>query len=53
METFLNPTFLFGILEPMGAALVFCAWMLWDLRRENKAAAARQAAVAAGSTPSP
>lgn len=45
MEKFLHPMFLFDALLPMGAGLLFCAWMLWDLRKENKAAAARKAAL--------
>jgi len=31
----------------LGAGLAFCGWMLWDLRKENKAAEARKAALAA------
>lgn len=46
MEKFLHPMFLFDALLPMGAGLLFCAWMLWDLRKENKAAEARKAALA-------
>lgn len=34
-----------------GAAMLFCGWMLWDLRKENKKAEARkQAALAAASS---
>ena len=47
MEKFLHPMFLFDALLPMGAGLLFCCWMLWDLRKENKAAEARKAALAA------
>ena len=47
MEKFLHPMFLFDVLLPMGAGMAFCLWMLWDLRKENRAAAARQAALAA------
>lgn len=47
MEKFLHPMFLFDALLPMGAGLLFCLWMLWDLRKENKAAEARKAALAA------
>ena len=47
MEKFLHPMFVFDVLLPMGAGLGFCFWMLWDLRKENKAAEARKAALAA------
>lgn len=47
MEKFLHPMFLFDAMLPMGAGLLFCCWMLWDLRKENKAAEARKAALAA------
>lgn len=47
MEKFLHPMFVFDVLLPMGAGMAFCFWMLWDLRKENKAAEARKAALAA------
>lgn len=47
MEKFLHPMFVFDVLLPMGAGMAFCLWMLWDLRKENKAAEARKAALAA------
>jgi quercetin dioxygenase-like cupin family protein len=46
VEKFLNPMFLFDAVFPFFAAFVFCCWMLWDLRKENKAAEARKAALA-------
>lgn len=37
----------YDTLLTFGAGVAFCGWMLWDLRKENKLAAARQAALAA------
>ncbi len=37
----------YDTLLTFGAGLAFCGWMLWDLRKENKAAEARKAALAA------
>jgi quercetin dioxygenase-like cupin family protein len=47
VEKFLHPMFLFDALLPLGAGFLFCCWMLWDLRKENKLAEARKAALAA------
>ena len=47
MEKYLHPMFLFDALLPLGAGFLFCCWMLWDLRKENKLAEARKAALAA------
>lgn len=47
MEKFMHPMFLFDAILPFGAGLLFCCWMLWDLRKENKLAEARKAALAA------
>ena len=37
----------YDTLATFGAGMLFCGWMYWDLRKENKAAAARKAALAA------
>lgn len=47
MDKFLHPMFLFDAILPFGAGFLFCCWMLWDLRKENKLAEARKAALAA------
>jgi quercetin dioxygenase-like cupin family protein len=53
VEKFLHPMFLFDALLPLGAGFLFCCWMLWDLRKENKLAEARKAALAAALANSP
>jgi quercetin dioxygenase-like cupin family protein len=37
----------YDTLATFGAGMLFCGWMYWDLRKENKAAEARKAALAA------
>lgn len=37
----------YDTLVTFGAGAAFCGWMLWDLHKENKAAAARKAALTA------
>jgi quercetin dioxygenase-like cupin family protein len=44
METFLHPMFLFSVPLPLVAGMLFCFWMLWDLKQENAKAAAGTAA---------
>lgn len=43
----------YDTLLTFGAGLAFCGWMLWDLRKENKAAEARKAALAAAAATAP
>ena len=41
----------YDTLLTFGAGMLFCGWMLWDLRKENKKAEARkQAALAAAAS---
>ncbi len=37
--------FILDVIFPFGVAIICCLWLLWDLRRENRRAAARQLAV--------
>jgi hypothetical protein len=39
----LHPMFLFEVWTCFGGAFAFCGWMLWDLRKENRLAAAKKA----------
>jgi len=52
VEKFLHPMFLFDAILPFGAGLLFCIWMLWDLRRENQKAAQRAAQLVTPTVPS-
>ena len=47
MNFTVSPLFLLEIIPSFGGAIAFCLWALWDLRKENRAAAARDAARAA------
>ena len=42
MEKFLDPMFLFDTVFVFGAAVLFCLYALWDLRKENRLAEARK-----------
>jgi quercetin dioxygenase-like cupin family protein len=43
VDKFLHPMFLFDAMLPFGAGIAFCLWQLWELRKENRLAAARAA----------
>ncbi len=55
MESLLNPMFLFDTVFVFGAAVLFCLYALWDLRKENRLAEARTASLspAAAEVPLP
>ncbi|WP_353267127.1 cupin domain-containing protein [Gemmatimonas sp.] len=55
MEPSLRSSFPYDTVLTFGAAMAFCGWMLWDLRKENKLAAAKKAALqrARASAPPP
>ena len=42
MEKFLDPMFRFDTVFVFGAAVLFCLYALWDLRKENRLAEARK-----------
>ena len=45
MEKFLDPMFLFDTMFVFGAAVLFCLYALWDLRKENRLAEARKSSL--------
>ena len=45
MEKFLDPMFLFDTVFVFGAAVLFCLYVLWDLRKENRLAEARKSSL--------
>ena len=45
MEKFLDPMFLFDTVFVFGAAVLFCLYALWDLRKENRLAEARKSSL--------
>ncbi len=51
MDSLLDNIYVLDAVLPFAAGLLFCGWLLWDLRKENRKAEARkQAALAAAAS---